>query len=63
MDRVVSKETSGTYHKPRRGFGSVRCGSINLTEEGIETGVIELEPRESAEEKGLVACERCFPHE
>lgn len=62
-DRVISHERSDVYHKPNATYRRSRCGSISVSTEKLEAGVVEIEPKESAQDKGLRRCERCFRNE
>jgi hypothetical protein len=58
--RVVSHERSNIYHLASKSWGRSRCGSVGISDSKLEAGVIEIEPRQSADGKDLRPCKRCF---
>lgn len=62
-DRVVYLSDSDTYHRPKRGWRSSRCGLVGISDWKIEKGTLVIEDREDAEAAGKEPCGRCFKNE
>lgn len=57
---VVWKGASSTFHKPAAAWNRTRCGAFEITSQEVQEGLIEIEKREAAEQRGKRQCEKCF---